>query len=147
MLRDVLVEEVIEIGSEARTWREVIRKSGELLVKQNFIDAGYVKEMMNTVEEYGPYMILVPEVAFFHGPPSSLVHQVCMSLITLKHEVYFEEFGNQKITCAFAFGAQDKESHMEILVELAELLQNDKFLYLVRNNGSKEEILHIIENY
>ena len=38
------------------------------------------------------------------------------------------------------FAAVDNESHIDLLSELGEQLDDEEFLYLLRNNGSKEDI-------
>ena len=65
--------------------------------------------------------------------------------MTLKEPVYFTDFDNQRIKCAFALGAVDPESHMQMLQQVAMLLQNEEFIQLATNNGSKQEILACIE--
>lgn len=147
MLHDLISEDVVKTDVDAKTWREVVEICGDLLVKEEKIEPAFIRSMIQTVEDLGPYMILVPKVAFFHGSPSSAVKEVCLSLVTLKNNVIFDDFDNQEITCAFGFGAKDSDSHMNVLMQLAELLQDEEFLELVRNNGSKEAIMKKINQY
>jgi PTS system ascorbate-specific IIA component len=131
---------------QVSNWRQSVEVVGEILVKNNKVDRAFIKSMIEVVEEFGPYMILIPEVAFFHGRPGSNVYEPCLSLAVLAEPVYFSEFENQKITCAFGFGAIDNESHLKMLIEISDLLQDQKFIDLITNNGSKEEILEVIRN-
>lgn len=147
MIRDVLREELVNVEIEASTWRDVVRHGGYLLVKEGKIDMPFIDSMIETVEELGPYMILLPDVAFFHGKPSSSVKEACLSFVTLKNDVYFDDFDNQRIKCAFAFGAVDSESHMQMLMSVASLLQDQEFINLVCEHGSKEKIMKKIQQY
>lgn len=72
------------------------------------------------------------------------MHRVCISLITLTKPIIFEEFKKERIKCAFAFGAIDSESHIKVLKGVANLLQDEEFLNLIRENGEKEKILNAI---
>lgn len=101
--------------------------------------------MENVVNEYGPYMILLPKVCFFHAEPSDKVNETSLSLITLKEDVYFKEFDNQAISCAFAFAAKDRDSHIEFLAKVATLLEDKEFINLITKNGKKEDIIKKIE--
>lgn len=102
--------------------------------------------MIETVDKLGPYMILLPDVALFHAPPGPYVHEPCLSFVTLKDPVYFSEFENQRIKCAFALGAVDSESHMTSIQQVAMLLQNQRFIELATNNGSLEELMESMKN-
>jgi len=144
MIDKLLTEDRIAISIECDNWREVVGECGKLLVDANDVEKPFVDSMIDVVEEFGPYMILAPEVAFFHGRPSESVHRVCISLVTLAKPVVFEEYKKEKIKCAFAFGAMDSESHINVLKGVAGLLQDKEFLNLIRENGEKKEILEAI---
>ena len=64
-----------------------------------------------------------------------------MYLLSLK------EFNNQQINCAFAFGAVDKDSHMEMITNVASILQDEEFITMITNNAPKEEIMKKIAAY
>ena len=141
MIENLLTKETIKTDVECLTWQDCVKECGNLLLSQNKVEPNFIKSMEETVMEFGPYMILIPKVAFFHGMPGNDVHEICLSLITLKDSVYFKEFENQEIKCAFGFGAVDSDSHLKMLQEVSELFRNSEFVNLITNNGEKEKIL------
>lgn len=147
MLKEILNERLVQTDVECGDWRACVRACGKLLVDEGKIDEPFIDSMIETVEELGPYMILMPKVVFFHGRPSGYVHEACLSLITLKNSVRFTEFDNQEIRCAFGFGAVDADSHVEMLTHVAKLLQDTEFIALITGNGSKEAIMEKISQY
>ena len=147
MIQDVLSEALVEVDVQVSSWQECVRYLGQKLVKEEKIKEAFIDSMIDTVNELGPYMILLPRLAFFHGKPGELVKEPCLSFITLKEEVAFTEFDGQKIKCAFAFGAVDRDSHMQMLMQVAQLLQDEAFIKLVMNNGSKIDIMKKIQEY
>ena len=134
----------IKTNVSASNWKEVIQMAGDLLINNGNIEQSYVDSMINTVLELGPYMILLPQLAFFHGKPGEGVNEVGISLIVLDEPVIFDDFENQEIKCAFAFSAVDSDSHLSTLQKFAELLSNEPLIELLVNNGNKEEILEMI---
>lgn len=146
-MKPVLLEELIETDVCASSWQEAIQKAGALLVKKQTVTEAFIQDMIDTVHKFGPYMILLPDVAFFHGPPSDHVLETSLSLITLQDDVFFKEYENQRIRCAFAFGAKDNASHMAMLQEVVKLLQDEAFLSLLTNHGSKEDIVSYVQNH
>ena len=147
MIKEVLNERVVQTDVECGSWRECVKACGNLLVAEGSIEPPFIDSMIETVEELGPYMILMPKVAFFHGRPSADVHRACLSLVTLKNSVRFEEFENQEICCAFGFGAVGNDSHVTMLMHVAKLLQDGDFVKLITENGSKKAIMEKINQY
>jgi len=147
MVKEILTEELIITSQVASDWRDAITICGDLLVEHGKITNGYIASMVKTVEEFGPYMIMLPEIALFHGRPSECVKEICLSLATFSEPVLFDEYGDKTIKAAFAFGAVDSNSHVELLSKMATLLQNNDFTTLLRNNGDKKQIVEMIQNY
>ena len=141
----MLSRELIKTNVSANDWRDVAKLGGHLLVKSGNIRRGYVDSMIETVEKLGPYMILLPKVCFFHGPPSEDVIKSGISLVVLSEPVYFNEFEHQEIRCAFSFCAVDNNSHLQLLTQFAELLQNEKLIEAITNNGDIDTILRLME--
>ena len=139
-MKRILENEYIRTDVEANSWREAVQMAGDILVQLKECDQEFIYQMVKTVENLGPYMILLPDVALFHAPPPGEYGQkACLSFVTFKNPVYFTDFENQRIKCAFALGAVDPESHMEMLQQVAMLLQDNTFLQIATNNGTKKD--------
>lgn len=147
MIRDFLTEDMIKTEVSVSSWREAVYVVGNLLKRKGLVQDSFIKSMILTIEDLGPYVILLPGIAFFHGSPQSGVHQVGLSFATFKEDVVFTDFEQQHIQCAFGFGAVDANSHMQILMQITKLLQDDEFIDLARNHGSKAKILEKIQSY
>lgn len=147
MLSSILTDNRIATDIKCSSWRDAVRACGQLLIGAGDVEEPFVNSMIETVEEFGPYMILVPEIALFHGRPSEAVHRPCLSLVVLSEPVIFDDFGGEIIRCAFGLGAVDNESHIGMLTQVAELLKNNSFLEMARGNSSKESISAMIQKY
>lgn len=104
MLKDLLTQDMIETEVVATSWREAIHVVGRLLKQKGFVQDAYIRSMISTVEDLGPYMILLPGIAFFHGSPQSGVHQIGLSLATFKNDVIFTDFNNSISVVRLALG-------------------------------------------
>lgn len=141
----ILSSPLIQTNVNVSSWQEAVKAVGDLLLAQNLITSDYTQDMIDVVHEFGPYMILVPGVAFFHGRPGENVKETSLALITLSQPVYMTEFDNEEIKCAFGFCAQDSKSHISVMAQMAALLQQPEFIDLLTNgHSSKEEILSYI---
>ena len=136
MIRDYLTEDLVLCDKEVNDWREAARVAGKLLQDKDKVNDAFIASMIETVEKFGPYMILVPKVCFFHGQPGENVKEPCLSLVVF-----------QEISCCFAFGATDAQSHMEMIRSVAQILQDEDFIQAITGNEPKEKIMAMIQNY
>lgn len=142
MLQEYITEKTFLADAECDKWEDVVEAAADLLVEDGAIDKSYVDVVKDAVHEFGSYMVLLDDIAFFHGRPCPAVHRLAMSLVTLRSPVYLLE---KRIKAAFLFAALDNNSHMELLQEFGEALQDEIFLDLLRKNGTKEAILNKIK--
>ncbi|MEG1061496.1 MAG: PTS sugar transporter subunit IIA [Oscillospiraceae bacterium] len=124
---------------KCKTWEQLVDIAGKPLIDEGAVEPQFLDSIKETVERYGAYMILVDDIAFFHGRPEAGVHRVAMSLAILDEPVYLLK---KRVKSAFVFAAVDNDSHKNLLRELARSLQDEEFLSLLRNKGSKDEILN-----
>lgn len=123
---------------DCKSWEELVDIAGAPLIAQGSVEPAFLQSIKDTVAQFGAYMVLVDDVAFFHGRPEAGVNEVAMSLAILKEPVYLNE---KRIKAAFVFAAVDNKSHLDLLSELAWSLDDDEFLFLLRNHGGKEELM------
>ncbi len=124
------------------SWEELVDIAGAPLVAQGSIEPDYLQSIKDTVETYGPYMVLVDGVVLFHGRPDAGVHEVAMSLALLREPVHL---GDRAIQAAFVFAAVDDHGHLELLKEFARILADDEILELLRSHGDPADLMHHFE--
>ncbi len=149
------MEELVRIGSikakvSAADWKDAVTKAGSLLVESGDIKKEYIDNMIASVEEYGPYMVITKGFALAHAAPCEAVINDSFSLINLEKGV---EFGspNDPVDVILCMACKDKESHMENMMKIAKRLmapgavqalsecEDDVSLYRCIN-GENEEV-------
>src|SRR5690625_1947497 len=65
--------EAVMVEAEAADWREAVAHAGAGLVRSGATTAAYTDEMVATVEELGPYIVIAPGFALAHSRPSPAV--------------------------------------------------------------------------
>lgn len=116
--------ENIKTNVEASDWRDAIRKAGELLEKAGSIKSDYIEGMIKSVEELGPYIVLMPGFALGHDAPSPSVLKNDLSLITLTNPVDFGST-NDPVRVVMCLACTDPKSHMEGIQKVALKLMQD----------------------
>jgi transcriptional antiterminator/mannitol/fructose-specific phosphotransferase system IIA component (Ntr-type) len=144
MLKDLLVEETIELNVEADNWQDSVNKGGKLLEEAGKIDETYTKAMITSVEELGPYIVIAPGIAMPHASSKDGVHEVGLSLMTLTEPVNFGHPENDPVDIVLCLATTDHTSHLNALKDLMAFLNDPSFIELLKN-GTKEEILNKIK--
>lgn len=124
-LSRLLAAEVIRIGGTAKDWQAAVRLAGDGLVASGATTAAYTNEMVATVEQLGPYIVIAPGIALAHARPSPAVRRAAISLVTLVKPVEFGHSENDPVRIVIGLSAVDEEGHVTALSTLAEFLSDE----------------------
>lgn len=146
MLKDILKKESIKLQFEANNWEEAVREAGDILVNEKKVEQLYVENMIQAIKDLGPYIVIMPGIAFAHARPDETVHETCMSMITLKKPIEFGSKQNDPVSIVFAFGANSQGEHLKALQDLAKFLSVEKNFQMLINTKEINEIYNRIIN-
>lgn len=127
-LSDFLPDGSIVTQAKARDWREAVQIAGEALVAQGATTNAYTADMIKTVEDLGPYIVIAPGFALAHARPSSSVLKNGISWVSLAQPVDFGNKANDPVRLVVALAAQDHDSHIEMMSALADVLADQSQL-------------------
>jgi len=139
LLSSMLDDDTFLADVSCTTWQELVDIAGGPLVRLGYVEPLFLQSIKDTVVQYGSYMVIVDDVALFHGRPEAGVHKIALSLALLREPVFL---GDKRIKAAFVFAAIDHDSHIDLLKELAQCLADEQLLSLVRNHGTRRQIRH-----
>lgn len=138
MLKDSLIGN-ITLKEKIPDWRQAIRTAAQKLLEKEYIEDKYIGKMIENVEKLGPYIILSDDVAMPHSRPEDGVKKTGISLLKLDEGVDFGE--NSSIRLIFILAAKDSNSHIDMITELVNMLQDDEKLNRILNSKTENEIL------
>lgn len=120
----LLSEENVRILEGAADWKDAIRKSTQLLEKDNFVTAEYKEAIIGNVENLGPYIVIAPHVAMPHARPEQGALKTQIAVTLFRKEVTFNR-ADAKANLFITLAAADVDSHLQILMKISELLQDE----------------------
>lgn len=141
---DLLTEKLLKAQVNAHNPMQVIDICGNLLIQSGFVEPSYVDAMKRSLEENGPYMVIVPGVALLHARPENGVKKVCIAMVTLKEPIPFGHKDNDPVRLAIAFGAIDKQNHLNLLADLMQLLSDTSTIAEICQAADPSQILRIL---
>ena len=138
MLEKNIREKVVVID-KIENWENAVKLAAKPLLLDNSITENYVRSMVNNVKKFGAYIVINDTIALAHSRPEDGVKKTGISLLKLDEGVDFGE--NSSIRLIFILAAKDSNSHIDMITELVNMLQDDEKLNRVLNSKTENEIL------
>jgi PTS system ascorbate-specific IIA component len=127
MLKKILTEDLVALDVTGLTTPEdVIRYSGQLLVKAGKVQPSYVEKMLDAFHSLGPYIVMGPGIAMPHAHAEGDVSCPGISFVRLKEPVVFGHPENDPVVLVFALAGKAHDDHIDILQSLSELLGDEE---------------------
>lgn len=144
MIEKLFNEQTVAINVNVKDWIEAIKYGGNLLVKANYTEKQYIDAMIDNVKKMGQYIVIAPGLAMPHARPEYGVKKIGMALIKLSKAVPFGHKEYDPVDILVFLCATDQTTHIGVLSELMQLLEDDEFLTKVRADMTKQEIIEYI---
>ncbi|UXR45321.1 PTS sugar transporter subunit IIA [Staphylococcus simulans] len=144
MALDILTKDKIKVQDQVSDWSQAITEAAQPLLEQDYIETGYIDAMIDSVKEFGPYIVIAPEIAIAHARPEDNVNKVGLSLLKLNESINFAE-DSHYASLIFVLSATDNTSHLNVLQSLAGLLGNKEVVNQLLASKNSDEIIEIIK--
>lgn len=139
------LENNIQVVESVESWEKAIELASKPLLEKNKIEERYIESMINNINKLGPYVVLMPRIAMPHSRPESGVIESCMSLLKINSGVSFSsDKTKEKINIVFILGAKDNSSHIELITQLTELLEDEKKIEKIIMAEDESKILNLL---
>ena len=121
-LAKYISENAVKCSVCAENWEEAVRAAGALLLGSGSIKESYIQRCVDTVKTEGPYMVLTKGIALAHTRPGDDVLEEAISVVSLETPVEFGHKENDPVKLVFLLAALNDNSHINVLMELAQKL-------------------------
>jgi PTS system ascorbate-specific IIA component len=118
------------VDNVVESWEDAIRLSSQVLIRDNIVDSRFGEEIIKTVNQYGPYIVLLPNMAMPHTTMNALgVNGTAISFMRLKKPVAFDKDDREKdAQYFFTLASTDKDLHMQNMENLFTVLTQENIL-------------------
>ncbi|MDT2596933.1 PTS sugar transporter subunit IIA [Enterococcus dongliensis] len=135
----ILPKNQIQVIETLNNWREAVKLASEPLLKQKLITQDYIQAMIDSVEEYGPYMVIADYFALLHARPGEGVNQQSMSLLVVKEPI---DMKAKPVKIFLVLAAKDNQSHLDSLQSIMDVFM-DTQKYETILEGNKDKITRL----
>lgn len=123
-LWDALTPNMVRVCGRKLEQRQAIRYACARLESRGLVDEGYAESVSGIIDQMGLYAEISPGVLLAHAKPGTGVHGVGLSLTVFSEKIEFERWG-KLISAVFTLCTPDNQSHLRLLRELMQLLDNE----------------------
>ncbi|MGW2230653.1 PTS sugar transporter subunit IIA [Streptomyces formicae] len=143
-LSELLPVAAVTVDAPAADWREAVRRAGDLMVATGAATDAYTAEMIENVEQNGPYIVIAPGLAFAHARPSPAVLRTGMSWVRLARPVAFGHESNDPVELIVGLAAKDASEHTAAMGALARLLADQDTARALREAPTAQAVHDIL---
>ncbi len=149
MLREFVEKKHYLFIDSAKDWKEAIKLSCKPIEEDGTVDTCYAELIIECVEKYGPYIVLMPNVAMPHSQEGANgVNQTAISFMKVEKPVSFDPNDPEKdARLFFTLASCNPEQHLANMVKLSELLVNEELVAGLLKATTPEELLEIQKKY
>ena len=141
-LRDYVSFEDIQLVEHQDSWQEAIKLAAKPLLIKSKIEQSYVNKMIDAVNQFGTYMVLVDGIAFIHAGTNDGINENCTAILVIKNPIAFGDKNTKIVRCLVILGIQNKEENS--LLNLVCVFENKlNLLALDNKNITLEQIFNM----
>lgn len=138
-----LTKDLIRFEKSAKDWQEAVHIATQDLVNEGYITEGYVQGIIDCVNEYGPYIVIAPNIALPHARPEKGALKVGYSITRFEEPVSFEADGSADAKLFISLSCVESDTHILMLQEIVELLSDEEKHRILMEGKDKDEILKV----
>ena len=116
-LQDIFKNTSVNIVDEETNWMDAMYIAGQPLVSTGLIKEAYIEDIIDVINELGPYAECQKGILLAHAKPQNNVNEICLSVAHFKIPIYMEKW-DKNIDTVFILAVTDYKSHANALVEL-----------------------------
>ena len=149
LLKDIVEANHYSFVDSFDSWQDSIYGAAQPMVADGTLDNQYLDKIIENVNTYGPYFIIMPDVAMPHSTLGGTgVYKTAIGFCKVKEPVVFDpndETKNARLFCTLA--AVDNEQHLQNMVQLSEMLVKEGIVEDLLAAETKEDLLDIDKKY
>ena len=149
LLKDIVEANHYSFVDSFDSWQDSIYGAAQPMVADGTLDNQYLDKIIENVNTYGPYFIIMPYVAMPHSTLGGTgVYKTAIGFCKVKEPVVFDPNDETKnARLFFTLAAVDNEQHLQNMVQLSEMLVKEGIVEDLLAAETKEDLLDIDKKY
>lgn len=144
MLEELIANNRVVFKESISTWQEAIREAAMPLLNEGAIEEDYIIAMINCVNEYGPYIVIAPDIAIPHARSDKGVNKTAISMMKVKEPVHFGDTPDLDARLFFVLASVGHDAHVPMLQELIMELSDEDIMNGLLNSTCIDDVKTVL---
>jgi len=128
MFKQLIEKQRIVFAEGFDRWEDAIRAAAQPLLRDGAIEECYIDDMIASVNKFGPYIVIAPDVAMPHAQGGKGVRETAISFMKVNRPVSFSASSEHDARLLFVLASIDNNSHLDMLQALVAAISDDDIL-------------------
>lgn len=128
MFRELIKKQRVLFAEGFDHWEEAIQAAAQPLLRDGAIEESYITDMIESVNKFGPYIVIAPDVAMPHAQGGKGVKETSISFMKVNRPVKFGASSEHDARLLFVLASVDNDSHLGMLQALVAAISDDEVL-------------------
>lgn len=128
MLKELIDQNRVTFAKSFTTWEEAVAAAAKPLLDQNAIEPEYISAIIHCVKEFGPYIVIAPNIALPHAQGGKGVNKTSLAFMKVEEPVHFSDSEEHDARLFFVLASVNNDDHLEKLAELVEEISDEAFV-------------------
>lgn len=143
MFKEIIEKQRIVFKDSIDNWEEAISIAAQPLLREGVIVESYIHAMIDCVKEFGPYIVIAPNIAIPHAHSGCGVRKTAISFMKVENPVHFSESPEHDARLFFVLASTGNDSHMPLIMSIVSSLSDENIINKLLESKSIEDIEHI----
>ncbi|OON99449.1 MAG: PTS sugar transporter subunit IIA [Epulopiscium sp. Nele67-Bin004] len=144
MLKEIVEKGRFRFHESFDNWEDAIVASVEPLIKEGIASPQYGEDIIRAVKEFGPYIVIAPDVCIPHAQEGKNVSETAITFMRTEKPVKFSDNPEENANLFFALASTDNDKHLNNLMALVELLEDEDKKELLMKATCEEDLRKLI---
>lgn len=128
MLQNIIDKKLYSFQDKFENWQDAIKAACQPLLTAGIIEPEYPQYIIDNVHEFGPYIVIAPEICIPHAQEGKGVNDTAIGFMNVQTPVDFGPSADYQPRLFFVLASTDGQKHLENLSQLVDMLENEELV-------------------
>lgn len=144
MLKELLEKKRYSFHEGFENWEDAVAAAVQPLIEEGVALPEYVDEIISSVKEHGPYIVIAPNICIPHAQEGKGVKDTAICFMKTNKPVHFSDNPEHDAQLFFVLASTDNEKHMNNLMQLVGFIEDENIVNKLLEAQSVADIQALI---
>lgn len=144
MLKEIIEKNRYSFHKGFDNWEDAVKASCKPLIDEGAIEPEYADSIIASIKNFGPYIVIAPNICIPHAQEGKGVNETAVCFMRTEEPVHFSDDPEQDARLFFVLASTDNERHMQNLVSMVGLIEDQSIVEKLINSKSIEDLKAIV---